>query len=60
MVKRPTFEDFEKEAMKDPEFKAEYEALCPEFEAIARSIRAGIKRNRTLEETLQQVQGERG
>jgi hypothetical protein len=48
MAERPTFEDFEKEAMKDPEFKAEYEALRSEFEAIARSIRAGIKRSRKL------------
>src|SRR5438309_10755940 len=43
MSKRPTFEQFEKEAMKDPAFKAECEALRPEFELIRQFIRARQK-----------------
>ncbi len=44
MNKRPTFEEFKKEALKDPAFKAEYEALRPEFELLKKRIRAKIKR----------------
>jgi ribosome-binding protein aMBF1 (putative translation factor) len=43
MSKRPTFEDFEKEAMKDPEYRAEYEALNAEFELIRQFIKARQK-----------------
>ena len=42
--KRPTFEEFKKEALKDPVFKVEYEALRPEFELLKKRIRAKIKR----------------
>jgi hypothetical protein len=31
-MNRPTFEDFKKEVMADPEFKKEYEALAPIWE----------------------------
>ena len=40
MSKRPTFEEFKKEALKDPAFKAEYEALRPEFELLRQRIKA--------------------
>ncbi|HEX4069412.1 MAG TPA: helix-turn-helix domain-containing protein [Candidatus Babeliales bacterium] len=43
MSKRPTFEEFQKEAMKDPEFRAEYEALNAEFELIRQFIKARQK-----------------
>jgi len=43
MGKRPTFEEFEKEALKDPAFKAEYEALSTEFELIRQFIKARQK-----------------
>ena len=39
MSKRPTFEEFEKEALKDPAFKAECEALRPEFELLMQRIK---------------------
>ena len=43
MRKRPTFEDFKKDAMKDKAFKAEYELLGPEFELITKRIKARKK-----------------
>jgi len=44
--KRPTFEEFEEEMLKDPAVKAAYEALRPEFESIIKSIKARIKRKK--------------
>ena len=41
--KRPTFEEFQEEAMKDPAFAAEYKALQPEFEVIKKFIKARKK-----------------
>ena len=41
--KRPTFEEFKEEAMREPAFVAEYEALQPEFELIIKSIKARKK-----------------
>ncbi len=38
-----TFEEFQKEAFKDPKFVEEYEALRPEFEALEQSIKARKK-----------------
>ncbi|MCL4360786.1 hypothetical protein M1446_00345 [Candidatus Dependentiae bacterium] len=43
MNKRPTFEEFKKEAMKDEELRAEYESLRPEFELLEKFIRARKK-----------------
>jgi len=43
MSKRPTFKKFKEEALKDEAFKAEYEALRPEFEIIAKFIKARKK-----------------
>ena len=41
--KRPTFEEFKEEAMREPAFVAEYEALQPEFEIIKKFIKARKK-----------------
>jgi len=43
MEKRPTFEEYEKEALKDPAFKAEYEKLRLEFDLIKEFIKARNK-----------------
>ena len=40
MNKRPDFETFKKIAMKDEDFKAEYELLSSEFELIQKFIKA--------------------
>jgi len=40
MYKRTSFEEFEKEALKDPKVKAAYEALRPEFELMIAFIKA--------------------
>ena len=37
------FNDFLNEQMKDPEFKAEWDALDPEFAVIERSLPPGRK-----------------
>jgi chromatin segregation and condensation protein Rec8/ScpA/Scc1 (kleisin family) len=36
------FEDFKAELLADPEVKREYDALAPEFEALAESIRTKL------------------
>jgi len=41
------FEVWEKEALKDPKLKAEYDRLEPEFAVIRAMIEARIKRNLT-------------
>jgi len=38
--KRPDFKKFKEDALKDAAFKAEYEALRPEFELIRQFIKA--------------------
>lgn len=43
MAKRPDFEEFKKEAMKNEEFKKEYELLRPEFEILQKFIEARKK-----------------
>ncbi len=40
MSKRPDFETFKEEALKDAAFRAEFEALRPEFELIIKFIKA--------------------
>ncbi len=47
---RPTFEDFKKEAMADPEFKKEYETLAPVWELRKKLIRLRLKEGKTQEE----------
>lgn len=41
--KKLTFKEFKEEALKDPEFVAEYEALRPEFEVVKKFIQARKK-----------------
>jgi hypothetical protein len=43
MIKRPTFEDFKKEALKDPEVRAEYDKLESEFALLEKLIKARNK-----------------
>lgn len=43
MIKRPSFKDFKVKALKDPEIKAGYEALRPEFELVIALIKARKK-----------------
>ncbi len=38
--KQPSFKDFKEKALKDSEFKAEYEALRPEFEVLKKLVKA--------------------
>ena len=40
MDKKLSFKAFKEEALKDEEFRAEYEALRPEFELLAQFIKA--------------------
>jgi len=49
-MNRPTFEDFKKEAMADPEFKKEYEALAPVWELRKKLIQLRIKEGKTQEQ----------
>ena len=53
MTKRPTFEAFKAEAMQDPEFREEYEALEDEFQLKRRMIAlrkaAGLTQEQTAE-----------
>ncbi|MBU0463841.1 MAG: helix-turn-helix domain-containing protein [Proteobacteria bacterium] len=49
-MNRPTFEDFKKEAMADPEFKKEYEALAPIWELRKKLIQLRIKEGKTQEQ----------
>jgi hypothetical protein len=44
MEKRPTFEEFKEEVLKNPKVKAAYEALRPEFEALIQRLKARKKR----------------
>lgn len=49
-MNRPTFEDFKKEAMADPEFKKEYEALAPIWELRKELIKLRLKEGKTQEQ----------
>ncbi len=46
---------FEKELLKDPEFKKEYERLQPEFAVISAMIEARIKRGLTQKELANRI-----
>jgi predicted transcriptional regulator len=43
MSKRPSFEEFKKEAMQDEKFRTEYELLEPEFDVLYKFIKARKK-----------------
>ena len=45
-----TFEEHKKEALKDPEFKAAYDALEPEFKMAKRMIDARLAKKLTQEQ----------
>ena len=47
---RPTFEEFKKEAMADPEFKKEYEILAPVWELRKKMIKLRLQEGKTQEE----------
>lgn len=38
--KQLSFKDFKEKALKDPEFRTEYEALRPEFEVLKKFVKA--------------------
>lgn len=49
-MNRPTFEDFKKEAMADPDFKKEYDALAPVWELRKKLIKLRLKEGKTQEQ----------
>lgn len=49
-MNRPTFEDFKKEAMADPEFKKEYEVLAPVWDLRKKLIMLRLKEGKTQEQ----------
>jgi DNA-binding XRE family transcriptional regulator len=49
-MNRPTFEDFKNEAMADPEFKKEYEALAPIWELRKELIKLRLREGKTQEQ----------
>jgi len=49
-MNRPTFKDFKKEAMTDPEFKKEYETLAPVWELRKKLIMLRLKEGKTQEQ----------
>jgi DNA-binding XRE family transcriptional regulator len=53
-----TFEEFQKEAFKDPEFVEEYEALRPEFEVLEQFIRARKKARLTQKELARRLKAQ--
>ena len=52
---RPTFKDFKKEALKDKEVKAEYDALAPLFEIKKQLINARINTGLTQDEIAHKI-----
>ncbi len=55
MTKRPTFEDFLKESMEDPEFKAGYELLQAKEAVRKQFVNARKKANCSQEELAQRL-----
>ena len=49
-MNRPTFENFKKEAMADPKFKKEYEAMAPVWELRKKLIKLRMKEGKTQEQ----------
>ncbi|MDA8136785.1 MAG: helix-turn-helix transcriptional regulator [Desulfobacteraceae bacterium] len=52
-MNRPSLEDFKKEAMADPEFKKEYEALAPVWELRKELIKLRLKEGKTQEQVAE-------
>ncbi len=49
-IDRPSYEDFKREALKDSELRAEYEALKPIFELKKQMIKARMEAKLTQED----------
>ena len=49
-MNRPTFKNFKKEAMADPKFKKEYEAMAPVWELRKKLIKLRMKEGKTQEQ----------
>lgn len=49
-INRPSYADFKAEALKDPELRAEYEALKPIFELKKQMIKARMEAQLTQED----------
>lgn len=49
------FEVWEKEALKDPAFKAEYDKLEPEFAVITAILEARVKKHMTQESLAKKI-----
>lgn len=49
-MNRPSFKDFKEKALKDPEFKKEYEAMAPVWELRRKLIKLRIKEGKTQEQ----------
>jgi|SRR3989344_5244500 len=53
--KHMNFEVWEKEALKDPAFKAEYDKLEPEFAVIKAILDARVKKHMTQEQLAKKI-----
>jgi ribosome-binding protein aMBF1 (putative translation factor) len=49
------FDDYLKESLEDPEFKAEYENLQPEFDLIRQLIDKRIEKNMTQKDLAEKI-----
>lgn len=58
-MSRPTFEDFEKEALLKPSVKEEYEKLATEYELKIKLIKMRKKANLTQEELAKKMNTKR-
>lgn len=56
MKKKLDFKSFKEEALQDPEVRAEYELLRPEFELIIKLIKARQKSNYSQTELAERLQ----
>ena len=52
-MKRPTFEEAKKKALKNPEIKKEYDSLGPEYDLIRQLLRMRLESGLTQEEMAQ-------
>lgn len=50
-----SFEEVKADLLKNEEFRAEYEKLCPRYEAIGQIIRARKEQNMTQEELARRI-----
>ncbi len=55
MKKRPTFEKSKEKALKDPEFRAEYERLQPEYDLIRQLLRMRKKSGLSQEQLARKM-----